>query len=115
MLVADVLSWIRRFVNAAALPAALPAVTEHACRPDCGACCIAPSITSPIPGMPHGKPAGVRCVQLGDDHRCAIFGRPERPACCSGLQPQPEMCGTSRTHALRWLAELEAATHPAAR
>lgn len=25
------------------------------CRPGCGACCIAPSITSPIPGMPHGK------------------------------------------------------------
>ncbi|HVK38365.1 MAG TPA: YkgJ family cysteine cluster protein, partial [Candidatus Kapabacteria bacterium] len=34
------------------------------CRDGCGACCIAPSITSPIPGMPDGKPAGVRCVQL---------------------------------------------------
>ncbi|MDM6904545.1 YkgJ family cysteine cluster protein, partial [Enterobacter hormaechei] len=22
------------------------------CRIDCGACCIAPSISSPIPGMP---------------------------------------------------------------
>ncbi|MBV6674737.1 YkgJ family cysteine cluster protein, partial [Klebsiella pneumoniae] len=22
------------------------------CRTDCGACCIAPSISSPIPGMP---------------------------------------------------------------
>ncbi|MFC0402948.1 YkgJ family cysteine cluster protein [Paraburkholderia rhizosphaerae] len=52
----------------------------HACRPGCGACCIAPSISSPIPGMPDGKPAGVRCVQLGDDLRCAIFGKPERPA-----------------------------------
>ena len=29
------------------------------CRDGCGACCIAPSITSPIPGMPHGKPAGM--------------------------------------------------------
>ena len=28
------------------------------CRPGCGACCIAPSITSPIPGMPDGKPVG---------------------------------------------------------
>ncbi len=26
------------------------------CRPGCGACCTAPSISSPIPGMPNGKP-----------------------------------------------------------
>jgi hypothetical protein len=32
-------------------------VPGHACRPGCGACCIAPSITSPIPGMPDGKPS----------------------------------------------------------
>lgn len=82
------------------------------CRPDCGACCIAPSITSPIPGMPRGKPAGVPCVQLSPDHRCLIFGRPERPACCSGLSPSLEMCGTSRTEALLWLTRLEAATAP---
>jgi Fe-S-cluster containining protein len=25
------------------------------CRAGCGACCIAPSISSPIPGMPDGK------------------------------------------------------------
>ena len=50
------------------------------CRPGCGACCIAPSISSPIPGMPYGKPAGMPCVQLDDDVRCRIFGRPERPA-----------------------------------
>jgi hypothetical protein len=87
-------------------------VAGHACRPDCGACCIAPSISSPIPGMPHGKPAGVRCVQLGDDLRCAIFGRPERPACCSGLQPQTEMCGTDRGEALGWLTQLEVQTQP---
>ncbi|MGA7779800.1 MAG: YkgJ family cysteine cluster protein [Paraburkholderia sp.] len=88
-------------------------VSGHACRPDCGACCIAPSISSPIPGMPHGKPAGVRCVQLGDDLRCAIFGKPERPACCSGLQPQGDMCGTSRNEALLWLTRLETLTQPA--
>jgi hypothetical protein len=87
-------------------------VAGHACRPGCGACCIAPSISSPLPGMPHGKPAGVRCVQLGDDLRCAIFGQPERPACCSGLQPQAEMCGTSRVDALLWLAQLESDTRP---
>jgi len=85
---------------------------DHACRPDCGACCIAPSISSPIPGMPNGKPAGVRCAQLRDDLRCAIFGQPERPACCSGLQPQMEMCGTDRGEALAWLTQLEMQTRP---
>jgi len=62
--------------------------------------------------MPDGKPAGVRCVQLGDDMRCRIFGKPERPAFCGGLQPSPEMCGASREHAIGWLAELERATAP---
>ena len=32
--------------------------------------------------MPRGKPAGVRCVQLDDEQRCRLFGRPERPAVC---------------------------------
>lgn len=81
-----------------------------ACRMGCGACCIAPSISSPIPGMPHGKPAGVRCAQLTDDNRCAIFGQPERPAVCSGLKPDMDMCGTDREHALAYLRMLEAAT-----
>jgi hypothetical protein len=80
------------------------------CRPDCGACCIAPSITSAIAGMPEGKPAGVRCMQLTDEYRCAVFGRPQRPSCCSGLQPSAEMCGDSREHALAFLERLEAAT-----
>lgn len=62
--------------------------------------------------MPDGKPAGVRCAQLGDDLRCAIFGKPERPACCSGLQPQAEMCGASRAEALVWLTRLEHDTQP---
>jgi Fe-S-cluster containining protein len=82
------------------------------CRLGCGACCTAPSITSPIPGMPDGKPAGVRCVQLADDNLCRIFGRPERPAFCGGLQPSVEMCGSSREQAIRWLDALERATAP---
>lgn len=82
------------------------------CRDHCGACCTAPSITSPIPGMPNGKPAGVRCVQLADDNRCRIFGDPSRPAFCASLQPSFEMCGDSREHALQWLGELERATLP---
>jgi Fe-S-cluster containining protein len=82
------------------------------CRSECGACCIAPSITSPLPGMPHGKPAGVPCVQLLPDMRCAVFGKPERPAFCGGLQPAAEMCGTNREAALVWLTQLDAATSP---
>ena len=82
------------------------------CRSGCGACCIAPSITRPIPGMPQGKPAGVRCVQLTDDNRCAIFGQPERPAFCAGLKPSEEMCGHTQEHALHWLSRLEAQTRP---
>lgn len=86
--------------------------TITACRPGCGACCIAPSISSAIPGMPDGKPAGVRCLQLRDDHRCAIFGDPRRPAVCAGLKPGPEMCGDSREQAMQFLARLERATAP---
>jgi len=91
-------------------PAADNAAME--CRPGCGACCIAPSITSAIPGMPTGKPAGVRCTQLDPHNRCRVFGRPERPAVCIALEPQLTMCGDSTTHALTWLARLEAATTP---
>ena len=81
-----------------------------ACRPGCGACCIAPSISSPIPGRPNGKPAGVRCIQLTADNRCAIFGRPERPKVCGGLRPEQEMCGTDNTYAMAWLTQLERMT-----
>ena len=80
------------------------------CRSGCGACCIAPSISSAIPGMPHGKPAGVRCVQLDAGNRCRIFGRPERPAVCGGLQPSNEMCGTSQAQAIAWISQLELLT-----
>lgn len=82
------------------------------CRAGCGACCIAPSITSPIPGMPHGKPAGIPCVQLDDAYRCRLFGRPERPAFCASLRPEPGMCGVDRADALTRIAILELATLP---
>lgn len=82
------------------------------CRNGCGACCIAPSITSPLPGMPQGKPAGVPCVQLDDELRCKVFGKPERPAFCGGLRPSAEMCGESREVAMQWLSSLELATRP---
>lgn len=82
------------------------------CRVGCGACCIAPSISSAIPGMPGGKPAGVRCVQLAPDNRCLLFGCPERPAVCVSLRPCAEMCGTSRVEAMLTLTLLERATAP---
>ena len=85
------------------------------CRPGCGACCIAPSISSAIPGMAQGKPAGVPCVQLDEAKHCRIFGQPGRPAVCGQLQPSPEMCGTSEdsgTHAMLYLARLEKLTAP---
>jgi hypothetical protein len=82
------------------------------CRPHCAACCIAPSISSPIPGMQNGKPAGIPCIQLTSDLRCAIFGRPERPACCSGLQASEEMCGDNKSYAMLWLTQLEKQTAP---
>jgi hypothetical protein len=63
--------------------------------------------------MPHGKPAGVRCVQLDDANRCRIFDQPERPAVCGQLMPSADMCGTSASAALAWLTQLEQATSPA--
>ena len=83
-----------------------------ACRPGCAACCIAPSISSGIPGMPTGKAAGVACMQLTAEGQCSLFGRPERPAVCGALRPSAEMCGSSREEALAYLSGLEAATAP---
>ncbi|MBI2354315.1 MAG: YkgJ family cysteine cluster protein [Deltaproteobacteria bacterium] len=83
-----------------------------ACRVGCAACCIAPSISSPIPGMEGGKPAGVRCVQLTADNRCLLFGRGERPTVCRSLRPSREMCGESDAEALARLTHLERVTRP---
>jgi Fe-S-cluster containining protein len=87
------------------------AVLVH-CRVGCAACCIAPSISSPIPGMPGGKPAGVPCVQLDEEGRCRIFGKPERPAVCGSLQASQEMCGASKTEAMLYLSQLDRYTTP---
>jgi uncharacterized protein len=62
--------------------------------------------------MPHGKPAGIPCVQLLPDLRCALFGRPERPAFCASLRPSQEMCGATREDAMDFLTRLESATKP---
>jgi len=80
------------------------------CRVGCGACCIAASMSSPIPGMPEGKPAGARCAQPTPDNRCAVFGLPERPIVCCSLRPSQEMCGRTAEEALAYLSELERLT-----
>ncbi|WP_373184799.1 YkgJ family cysteine cluster protein [Halopseudomonas sp.] len=80
------------------------------CRSGCGACCIAPSITSPIPGMPGGKPAGVVCINLDAEYRCRIFGHPDRPAVCAGFKADEEVCGDSQADALRMIGWWEAQT-----
>jgi len=82
------------------------------CRPGCAACCIAPSISSSIPGMPNGKPAGVRCIQLTENGMCKIFGTDERPDVCVNLKPSDEMCGQGPDAALSFLNMLELATTP---
>lgn len=80
------------------------------CRAGCGACCIAPSISSPISGMPHGKAAGERCIQLSADNHCGLFGRPERPAVCSAFLPEPDVCGSNNEEAIQLLGWLEQQT-----
>ncbi|WP_392566856.1 YkgJ family cysteine cluster protein [Utexia brackfieldae] len=82
------------------------------CRAKCGACCIAPSISSAMPEMPAGKPANLACPHLDSDYRCRIFHDPARPAVCGQLQPNAEMCGDNRQQALCFLAKLEKETAP---
>jgi len=58
--------------------------------------------------MPSGKPAGVRCLQLLDDFRCAIFDNPGRPEVCSGFKPDLLFCGNTAEEAKKtaeWLME----------
>lgn len=76
------------------------------CRPGCGACCIAPSIST------LGKAPGVPCPHLDERLQCRLFGLPERPAVCASLRPSPEMCSTDRDGALRFLSQLEFLTAP---
>lgn len=80
------------------------------CRLGCGACCIAPSISSFIPGMPNGKPAGVRCIQLTEDNLCKLFESTLRPKVCSSLRPSREMCKDSNQAAMEYLTQLEIET-----
>lgn len=84
------------------------------CRVGCAACCIAITISSPIPGMPSGKPAGVPCVQLTEDYKCKLFGKPERPAVCGGFAAAEYTCGETNEDAFRILRMIEEWTKPTA-
>jgi len=85
---------------------------ELVCRPRCGACCIAPSISPSWPALPDGKPAGVPCPHLSPEITCTLFGSPDRPAVCRGLAPQREMCGDSASEAMATLIAWETLTAP---
>ncbi|MFP4385163.1 MAG: YkgJ family cysteine cluster protein [Spirochaetia bacterium] len=82
------------------------------CRPGCGACCTAISISSPLPGMPDGKPAGVVCVNLLDDFRCAVHEQPDYPKVCREFKPSPEFCGKNRQEAIENIQKLDELTRP---
>lgn len=76
------------------------------CREHCGACCIAPSISS------LDKPANSRCQYLADDYQCTIFNQPNRPKACKNFAAEIEFCGQSRDEALKILTLLEESTLP---
>ena len=82
------------------------------CRPGCGACCEAPSISSPLPGMPGGKPAGTVCVNLTPERRCRLWGTKDYPEVCRDFPAEPGACGASREEALSLLKEMEERTRP---
>ncbi len=86
-------------------------MTNTTCRDGCGACCIAPSITQPFPGMPNGKPAGVPCANLEPaTKRCRIWETADYPNVCRHFKPEAAICGNSAEEALRILEDLEKRT-----
>ena len=76
------------------------------CRENCGACCIALSISSPMPGMSDGKPSGIRCIHLSDDFKCAIYNDPLKPKVCNEFKAEREFCGYNREEAMMILGSL---------
>jgi hypothetical protein len=55
----------------------------------CGRCCIGVSINSPQ----LKKAAGVRCVHLGTDNMCKVWGDvTKQPAVCRTIQPNNSLC-----------------------
>ena len=82
------------------------------CRAGCGACCIAISISSSIPGLPGGKPAGMSCPHLSAEKVCVLHDNSFYPQVCRNLAASREMCGSSFEDALDYLGRLELLTRP---
>ena len=78
----------------------------------CGVCCVEISISSPLPGMTNGKPAGVRCPHLDDTGLCRLFQHPERPAVCSSFNASLEICGSNAEEATKLIRWYEKQTSP---
>lgn len=77
------------------------------CRKNCSACCIVISISSPLPGMPDGKPARVSCIHLTDKMECGIFESPDRPEICGNFKAETIICGNSREEVIDIISKLE--------
>jgi uncharacterized protein len=69
-------------------------------------------MSSAAAGMPEGKKAGIRCIQLLDDNTCKIHDTWEYPAVCAHLKPSKEMCGETDAEAFEYLRNLEEMTRP---
>lgn len=83
------------------------------CRPQCGACCIAPSIHTPMPNMPQGKAANEPCANLDlNNLACRIWESADYPAHCRGFVPCEDVCGKDRAEAMALIQSLEVDTAP---
>ena len=60
-----------------------------------------------MPGLPDGKPAGVRCPHLDASFACLLWQDPRRPDVCAEFKPEPLFCGNTRSEALDILTLIE--------
>ena len=65
-----------------------------------------------MPGMPYGKPAGVRCLHLNEDRLCTLYESPERPDICRRFAPELAFCGANFDDAIEKFSVLELETRP---
>lgn len=83
---------------------------EMTCRSGCGACCIAITISSPIPGVNGIKLAGQPCPQLTEARTCFIYNSPLKPKVCSNFKASRSVCGEHFEGAMMNLTYLERLT-----
>ncbi|HEY9187575.1 MAG TPA: YkgJ family cysteine cluster protein [Ignavibacteria bacterium] len=82
------------------------------CHKNCAACCIVISISTPLPNMPEGKPAGIRCVNLDENNLCTIHDKPNYPDVCRNFKMTSDTCGNNADYAFKHLHEIELLTTP---